>query len=108
MDDQVSTQPIPQLRDRLKRAIGYRARTQKEVAEAIGLSQKSMSKLMRGETINPGARLIYDLAKELDVSADFLYGLSEDIEIKTKPAPEATVKPTAPKRTRTTARAAKG
>jgi transcriptional regulator with XRE-family HTH domain len=108
MDDQVSTQPIPQLRDRLKRAIGYRARTQKEVAEAIGLSQKSMSKLMRGETINPGARLIYDLAKELDVSADFLYGLSEDIEIKTKPTPEAAVKATAPKRARTPARAAKG
>jgi transcriptional regulator with XRE-family HTH domain len=73
-------EPVRQLRERLRRAIGYRAWTQKDVTEAIGLSQKSMSKLMRGETIDPGASVVYAMAQELDVSTDFLYGLSDVIE----------------------------
>lgn len=80
MAGRATLEPIPQLRERLRRAIGYRARTQKDVAEAIGLSQKSMSKLMRGETIDPGASVVYAMAQELDVSTDFLYGLSDVIE----------------------------
>lgn len=66
--------------DRIKRAIGYRRRTQKDVADAIGISQTSMSKIARGETEEPGAGIIRAIAEELNVSADYLMGLSDDIE----------------------------
>lgn len=66
--------------ERIRRAIGYRGRTQKEIAQAIGISPNSLTKIVRGDTVHPSALIIRDLARELEVSPDFLLGLSDDIE----------------------------
>ena len=79
----LSLPPVEQLRDRCRRAFGYRAMTQKEVAAAIGVSENTLSNVMRGNTSDPGVSLVYQIAKALNVSADYLLGLSDEIERKT-------------------------
>jgi len=75
-----SLSPYPDYGDRIKRAIGYRKRTQREVALKIGLSTNAMSLITRGETKEPSTGVLRALADELDVSVDYLMGLSEVIE----------------------------
>lgn len=50
--------------------------SQQAVANKIGVSQRAVSKWLRGET-EPTATNIFNLALAFDVSADYLLGLSE-------------------------------
>lgn len=74
--------PVEDLPRRFKRALWYRDRQQKDVAEAIGVSKNTLSNIMRGNTADPGFSVIVAVAKNLNVSLDYLAGLSEEIEIQ--------------------------
>ncbi len=68
--------------DRLNAAMGYRSINQSEMAKRIGISNNSMSKLARGETVDPGLLVMRAIAIELDVSMDYLTGLVDTMERK--------------------------
>lgn len=72
--------PESSLGSRLLSAIGYRKRTQTEVAKAVGVSLNTISRITRGETLTTNTDLLRSLALELKVSADYLLGLSHEIE----------------------------
>ena len=65
---------------RIKSAIALRGRSQREVAEAIGLSANGLSRITRGVTEDPACSIILNLAQELNVTSDYLLGLSNNIE----------------------------
>jgi transcriptional regulator with XRE-family HTH domain len=71
---------LPNIGLRIRSAIAFRGRSQRNVAASIGLSANALSKIVRGETEDPGASIIAALARELGVSADYLLGLTSDIE----------------------------
>ncbi len=50
--------------------------SQQEIASKIGVSQRAVSKWLRNET-EPTATNLFNLAIFLEVSADFLLGLTE-------------------------------
>ena len=50
--------------------------SQQEVASKIGVSQRAVSKWLRGET-EPTATNLFNLAITFDVSSDYLLGLCE-------------------------------
>ncbi|PON17862.1 hypothetical protein C2W62_10905 [Candidatus Entotheonella serta] len=64
--------------ERLRMALGARERSQRSVALAIGLSTNAINELYKGLK-DPSSSTIAALARELDVSADFLLGLTNDI-----------------------------
>jgi DNA-binding XRE family transcriptional regulator len=68
------------LPSRIRRALGWRERTQKQMAQDLGLAENSLSNIMQGHTADPGIRVVYAIAEYLNVSSDFLLGLSEDHE----------------------------
>lgn len=61
------------LPERLKEARG--TRSQREVAEALGIKQTAYSRYEQGVN-TPGAEVIYKICITLNVSADWLLGLS--------------------------------
>jgi transcriptional regulator with XRE-family HTH domain len=65
---------------RIRSAIALRGRSQRDVASAIGVSANSLSKIVRGDTADPAASIVAALAQELRISADYLLGLTSDIE----------------------------
>ena len=65
---------------RIRSAIALRGRSQREVAAAIGLSANALSRIVRGDTADPASSIITALARELRISADYLLGLTSDIE----------------------------
>ena len=72
--------PVETLRSRIRQAIKSRGRTQKEIAEAIGVSQNTMSNLISGKTLDIGTSLVYAIAQELEVSTDYLFGISDQMD----------------------------
>lgn len=62
---------------RLKEARKAKGLTQTEAAEMIGLHQQAWQRLERG-TLDPKMSTIYTICKSLEISADWLMGLSED------------------------------
>jgi transcriptional regulator with XRE-family HTH domain len=71
---------LPNIGLRIRSAIAFRGRSQRNVATSIGLSANALSRIVRGDTEDPGASIIAALARELDISADYLLGLTSDIE----------------------------
>ena len=61
-------------RDRIKDLLKDKGVTQNELAERIGLSAGSLSRYLSGKTEKLGDGYIIKMAKELDVSTDFLLG----------------------------------
>jgi transcriptional regulator with XRE-family HTH domain len=76
--------------------------TQEALEAASGIPQGTISRIEREEVEDIHVSTLVGLAEALDMSPNDMLG------IKIKPAPKRTVKATAPKRTRTPAKAAKG
>jgi transcriptional regulator with XRE-family HTH domain len=62
---------------RIRRARMYRGMTQAALARAIGMSTQSMNMIETGNTPDPGASRVRDIARVLRVSTDFLLGLTD-------------------------------
>ncbi len=67
---------------RIRQAIGYRGRSQKDIAKAIGISENALTKIVKGATECPSGAVIRSLALELSVSADYLLAIGDEIELK--------------------------
>ena len=55
---------------------------QRDLAERIGVSVNTLSRIEVGETKNPNARIIASIADALGCSTDYLLGLSSDLKVK--------------------------
>jgi transcriptional regulator with XRE-family HTH domain len=49
------------------------------LADRIGVARNTLSRIVTGETADPASGIMVKIAKELGVSLDFLFGLSEDL-----------------------------
>jgi transcriptional regulator with XRE-family HTH domain len=69
---------------RLFIAIRKAGKTQKEVAEAVGITAKYMSQLVNGgpRLLQARSEILIRLSRELGVSFEYLLGLDEGIEEK--------------------------
>ena len=65
---------------RIRRARMFRGVTQAELARQIGLSANAMNQIERGHTRAPGADVIQRISRFLQVSADFLLCLSDEMQ----------------------------
>jgi transcriptional regulator with XRE-family HTH domain len=63
---------------RLRQALVEREIQQKDFAEALGVSYKTMSGYIQGHT-SPTLEKLAAIAEKLDISADYLLGLSNEI-----------------------------
>ena len=63
--------------DRLKQSINERGLTQRMLATLIGTTEQSVSRWANGNR-TPNADMLYRMCKALDVSADYLLGLSNE------------------------------
>jgi len=63
--------------DRLKQSIQDRGITQRMLATLIDTTEQSVSRWANGNR-TPNADMLYRMCKALDVSADYLLGLSEE------------------------------
>ena len=63
--------------DRLKQSIQDRGLTQRMLATLIGTTDVSISRYLKGKRI-PSADVLYRMCKALNVSADYLLGLSNE------------------------------
>jgi HTH-type transcriptional regulator, cell division transcriptional repressor len=52
--------------------------TQEDLAAAVQAQQKQISMWERGES-EPSTEMVYNLAKSLNVSADWLFGISDEM-----------------------------
>jgi transcriptional regulator with XRE-family HTH domain len=64
---------------RLKAALNSRQMMQKELAEKIGVNEMAISRYVHGGRII-SVPILIDICKALNVSADYLLGLSEVTE----------------------------
>ena len=62
---------------RLKKSITESGLTQRMLATLIGTTEQSVSRWANGNR-TPNADMLYRMCKALDVSADYLLGLSEE------------------------------
>lgn len=62
---------------RLKKSINERGLTQRMLATLIGTTEQSVSRWAKGNR-TPNADMLYRMCKALDVSADYLLGLSNE------------------------------
>ena len=96
VDEEESTRyeesTVSTLGERLSAVRERRGFTQVEVAQRIGLPQQAISRLERGERRHVRSDVLARLALALQVSADYLLGLTNTIE---------TAPPIPPKRQRT-------
>jgi transcriptional regulator with XRE-family HTH domain len=49
------------------------------LADRIGVARNTLSRIVTGETADPASGIMVKIAKELGISLDFLFGLSEDL-----------------------------
>ena len=75
------TKPLEILPRRLRIAMATRGMTSADLMRASGLGCGQISEYLNGHR-EPGALRIAILAKTLSVSADFLLGLTDKIEVK--------------------------
>jgi transcriptional regulator with XRE-family HTH domain len=64
---------------RLKKVLAERNMMQKELAEKIGVNEMAISRYVHGSRM-VSVSILIDICKTLDVSADYLLGLSEVTE----------------------------
>ena len=65
------------VRTRINDLIKNRKTTQKKVAIAIGISESTLSRFLKGEVEKLGEESIIRLARVFDVSTDFILGVTE-------------------------------
>ena len=63
-------------KERINEALKTTTMTQKEVAEKCGIHPSCLTQYKKGES-EPSLKTLYELCKALDISADYLLGLSE-------------------------------
>ena len=56
------------------------------LADRIGVARNTLSRIVTGDTADPASGIMVKIAKELGVSLDFLFGLSENLDAS-KPWP---------------------
>lgn len=79
IDEQVSQEGLG-FGDYINMALKYRGMTQKELAEAIGISGNSLSRIIRGDIKDPKARMIRDISIVLDIPVAYLMGQNDTME----------------------------
>lgn len=62
--------------ERLNEALKLSPLSQKEIAEKLGVNKATITNYKQGK-ITPSLDMFYELCKILDVSADYLLGLSD-------------------------------
>ncbi len=67
---------LKDIQARLRQSIKHSGIMQKEIAKIIGVSPQTVSKYMK-EDIFPALDTLAKLCKALDVSADYILGISE-------------------------------
>ena len=74
--------PLPEdsIGYRIRRARMWRGIGQAELARAIGISPNALNSIEQGHTKAPRSDIIQGIARELQVSADFLLCLKENME----------------------------
>ena len=65
-------------KDRFNEALKMTHKLQSEIAVEAGVSRQCISDYKSGKTV-PSIETLYFLCKSLDVSADYLLGLSEEL-----------------------------
>ncbi len=68
--------------DALKNAMGLRKMSAAELARASGVDKSTISLILKGDRPNTPAVIVAKLARGLNVSADFLVGITEEAEPK--------------------------
>jgi len=71
---------------RIVTACSWRGTNMSQLATAIGLSRTTMSRIVTGDSVSPKSYIIVDIARHLEVSADYLLGLSDTMEAKREAA----------------------
>ena len=64
-------------RERFNELLSMSGKKQTEIADAIGVTKQCVSDYKKGKSV-PSIETLYLLCKFLDVSADYLLGLSND------------------------------
>ena len=67
------------LGNRIAAACGLRNVSMAQLASAIGIASNSMSRIVRGDIISPRAEVVVKMAKHLNVTTDYLLGLSDEM-----------------------------
>ena len=68
---------LKSIQARLRNAIKYSGKQQKDIAKAIGVSAQTVSKYMKAD-IFPALDTFEKLCKFIDVSSDEILGISEE------------------------------
>ncbi len=68
---------LKQIQIRLRESISLSGINQKELAKKIGVSPQTVSKYMKHD-IFPALDTLAKICKEIDVSADYILGLTND------------------------------
>jgi transcriptional regulator with XRE-family HTH domain len=68
------------LGDRIRKARGKRGLSQRALAEKLGITRAAMSQIESGVTRDPSGSRLRDMAVELNVSVDYLVGLTEEAD----------------------------
>lgn len=76
-------EPWPDFSRRLRMALVVNEMTSADLARATTMGSGQISEYLNGHQ-EPGATRIVQMCKALDVSADFLLGLSDDMTLKKK------------------------
>ena len=64
--------------DRLKNMRETRGLSQADLASRVGVNAQQIYRIENGKSLNPGTDLIIAIARELDVSSDYLLGLTNN------------------------------
>ena len=67
-----------ELGKRVAAACALRGISMRTLADKIGVSRNTLSRIVTGATADPASSIIVSIAKELHVSTDYLYGLTEE------------------------------
>jgi transcriptional regulator with XRE-family HTH domain len=68
-----------ELGKRIAAACALRGITMGSLANRIGVSRNTLSRIVTGATADPASSIIINIARELHISTDHLYGLTEDM-----------------------------
>jgi transcriptional regulator with XRE-family HTH domain len=69
-----------ELRHRVLRARRHKGMSQEDLARAVGVSVNTVARFERGEIHDLRAQILKKIAQTLEVSADWLLGMSADDE----------------------------
>lgn len=64
---------------RIAAACAFRGISMGALAERINVSRNTLSRIVTGITEDPASSIIVKIARELQVSTDYLHGLTDDM-----------------------------